>query len=306
MNISSYLGQYGRQMRVLVLGASGWFGRTALDLLFRHGVETCAIGGSSTSLSSAHGPIRITPWRDDLVHDFQPDTVLDFSFLTKDKSLSMPLAEFKEANEFLTSRLLKLAAMPSVRRILYPSSGAAVSAEPQTDLELDKNPYGFLKRQAEAQLSAFVENSSETKTLSILRCWSVSGVHVSRPLSYLFSSLVIQALEGDIRITSPTNVFRRYVDVSDAISLALMNFQNSGVSTLETGGDLVEALELAEMVRALVNPSARISVGPNRSDLSDSYFSDGLSWSKAVNLHDFTPITLETQILNYASSISDK
>ena len=291
-------------MRALVLGASGWFGRTALDLLFSQGIETCAIGGPSTSHIPIYGPIEIKPWSEDLVADFQPNTVLDFSFLTKDKLLSMPLAEFKETNRFLTSRLLKVATMSSVRRILYSSSGAAFHSGIGTNRDFNKNPYGFLKREAEDRLSKLVRSSDGSKSLSILRSWSVSGIHVSRPLNYLFSSVVHQALKGEISLTSPTKVFRRYVDVSDAIWMSLLNFQESGVSILETGGELVEALELAELVRSLVNSSARVSVNRNRLDSSDNYFSDGTSWLQATKRFGFTPITLEEQVLKYASYIS--
>ncbi len=304
MSTSDFLESSSGAMRALVLGASGWFGRTALDLLFSQEIETCAIGGPSASHGQVYGPIKIRPWSEDLVADFQPNVVLDFSFLTKDRLLSMPLAEFKEANRFLTRRLLKVAAMPSVRRVFYPSSGAALQTEIGINRDFDKNPYGLLKREAEDQLSELVENSRGTKSLSILRSWSVSGIHVSRPLNYLFSSVVHQALKGEIHLTSPTKVFRRYVDVYDAIWMSLLNFKESGVSILETGGELVEALELAELVRKLVNSSARISANRNRSDLSDSYFSDGTSWLQATERFGFTPITLEDQVLKYASHIS--
>jgi nucleoside-diphosphate-sugar epimerase len=238
------------------------------------------------------------------VLEFAPNVILDFSFLTKEKLGSMDQLVFRRTNELLTDRLIELSNLPSVRRVMYVSSGAATYPFDALEGGFEANPYGFLKRTAELRLQKLVDENGGLKSVSILRAWSVSGAHVRNPSGYLFSSLVTQALMGSITLSTETPVFRRYVSVRDALVMGLANFQNGKLTVLDTGGELVEARELAILVRELVNPRAALSVNEYSSSAADNYFSDNASWLEATSYFGYQPTSLVGQIEEYSKSLS--
>jgi nucleoside-diphosphate-sugar epimerase len=237
------------------------------------------------------------------INDFSPTYILDFSFLTKEKLKSIDLVDFKATNELLTDRLLTLSLLPSVKRIMYVSSGAAIHPADALEADFEINPYGFLKRCAEKKLEGLVKASDGRKSVSILRPWSVSGKHVRNSSSYLFSSLVSQALDGRIRLETQQPVYRRYVSVEDALLMGLSTFREGEVSLLDTGGDLIEARELAAMVKEVVNPSAELLLPKYASQEPDNYFSDNISWLDTLEKTHHKPLSLVQQVQTYADSL---
>jgi nucleoside-diphosphate-sugar epimerase len=288
--------------RVLILGASGWFGKTALDLLkfSRASVQTTSLNVHPETNSSKEVHFEAERKR---INDFSPTYILDFSFLTKEKLKSIDLVDFKATNELLTDRLLTLSLLPSVKRIMYVSSGAAIHPVDALEAGFEINPYGFLKRCAEKKLEGLVKASDGRKSVSILRPWSVSGKHVRNSSSYLFSSLVSQALDGRIRLETQQPVYRRYVSVEDALLMGLSIFREGEVSLLDTGGDLIEARELAAMVKELVNPSAELLLPKYASQEPDNYFSDNISWLDTLEKTHHKPLSLVQQVQTYADSL---
>jgi nucleoside-diphosphate-sugar epimerase len=237
------------------------------------------------------------------IEDFSPTYILDFSFLTKETLKSIDLVEFKATNELLTDRLLSLSLLSSVERIMYVSSGAAIHPADALEVGFEKNPYGFLKRCAEKKLEEIVKASGGRKSVSILRPWSVSGKHVRNSSSYLFSSLVSQALDGRIRLETQNPVYRRYVSVEDALLMGLSIFREGEVSILDTGGELIEARELAAIVKQVVNPMAELLLPKYASQESDNYFSDNISWLDILEKTHHKPLSLVQQIRSYADSL---
>ena len=287
---------------MLVLGATGWFGKTTLELLNARNTQVLAFPRRH-SRRGVSQDIEDRRLFEQEVLDFQPSLIVDFSFLTRDKLKSIELERFRSTNLVLTDRLLNLAKLSSVEKVMYASSGAAIHPKDALEGGFDLNPYGFLKRRAEVQLKELVESSQGTKSVSILRPWSVSGKNVRDQSTYLFSSLVTQAIEGDMVLTSNTMVYRRYVSVGDAIHLGLANFRQGELSVLDTGGELIEARDLATLVREIVNPQASISMRDPISDRVDDYFSDNSSWTAALQEFQYEPLSLVQQIEALASSL---
>ncbi|MBW0014614.1 MAG: NAD(P)-dependent oxidoreductase, partial [Mycobacterium sp.] len=91
--------------RVLVTGASGWLGRTALDLLAPLGLPTLALASRARFIRVGDCQIECRVWDDREVAAFAPTVVLDCAFLTRDRIADMSLGEYVAANRTLTERL---------------------------------------------------------------------------------------------------------------------------------------------------------------------------------------------------------
>ena len=262
--------------RLLVLGGGGWFGQTLLHMV-----------GSSAPIhataSSARPGLQI--WNLARIRDFGPTVVANFAFLTRERIASEGVEEFTRANESLTQRFLEAISLPTVRAALTVSSGAAVT---------DPNePYGRLKLAEETSALSCVSSSL---AVVAARAYSVSGPFVRRPQDYAFSEMVIQASEGYIQIRSPEPTFRRYVSVSDLLSVTLGTALSGRSGVIDSGGDLVEMADLAAHIVARVNPTAVVSRVPMTSEEPSIYASDNATWQFAVSARRFSPMGLDAQI----------
>ncbi len=268
--------------RVLVLGATGWFGRTFLSLVPRS-LEVLPVTRMEQPGFETYGSDRITA--------FAPTVVANFAFLTRDRLSDLGVKEFTRTNERLTAEFITAAKLPTVRLAITVSSGATVT-EPQS-------PYGSLKRIEESESLAL---ASSQRAIVVVRAYSVSGPYVRRPRAYAFSDMVLQADSGAVEVLASALTYRRYVDVGDALVLALADGLDGRSGVFETGGELVEMSDLAERVIAQVNPDASLVRGMIQGD-SSTYASDGRSWSEVCARHSFAPLVLDEQIRSTAAGL---
>ena len=274
--------------RILILGATGWFGRTALFML--DGFPQSSI----LPIASAHRQVdcgarlyEIEEWSEQRVRAFRPTIILNFAFLTREKWEMLGDAQYRLANSALTGRLLWAAQLPSVRLALTVSSGAAFSET------ADGNAYGEMKRAEEHQFEAL---AGDGKSLVIARAWSVSGPLVQRAHDYLFSDLILQARSGTIRVTAECEVWRRYTSVDDYLAVCIGMGLSGWSGTIDSGGEQVEAAALAQIVSQSVGGStvARSSIDPLMP--SNIYMSDNQSWVEAIEALGFEPAGLAEQV----------
>ena len=279
--------------RVLVTGASGWLGRTALDLLAPLGLPTLALASQARAIRVGDCEIGCRVWDDRGVAAFAPTVVLDCAFLTRDRVADMPLDEYVAANRILTERLVYATQLPSVRLALTVSSGAAVYPHDALDGPIEDNPYGYLKREAEHRLAEAAAESGAVPV--VVRAWSISGAHVWKPQNYALGSMIRDAVSGAIRIMARRLVFRRYVLAEELLALGIAE-GGVGPATIDSGGELVEMAELAARIAAVVRPDAVIS----REDVDprdpDRYHSDGQDWERRCQRWDLASASLDRQI----------
>jgi len=279
--------------RVLITGASGWLGRTALDLLAPLDLPTLALASRARIIRVGNREIGCRVWDDREVAAFAPTVVLDCAFLTRDRVADMPLDEYVAANRILTERLVYATQLPSVRLALTVSSGAAIYPHDALDGPIEDNPYGYLKREAEHRLA---EAAAECGAIPVVvRAWSISGAHVQKPQSYALGSMIRDADAGAIQIMSRHLVFRRYVLAEELLALGIAE-GGVGPATIDSGGELVEMAELAARIAAVVRPDAVIS----REDVDprdpDRYHSDGQDWEWRCQRWDLASVSLDRQI----------
>jgi nucleoside-diphosphate-sugar epimerase len=279
--------------RVLVTGASGWLGRTALDLIAPLGLPTLALASRSRMIRVSGRDVECRTWDDREVSAFGPTVVLDCAFLTKGFATTMPLADYVATNRLLTERLLYATRLPQVRLALTVSSGAAVHPHDAYSGALEDNPYGYLKREAEQRL---MEAAADTGAVPVVaRAWSISGAHVQDPQNFALGSMIRAAAEGSIRITANRPVFRRYVLAEELLAVGIAEGA-IGATTVDSGGELVEMNDLAHRIAAVVNPGAHISRAGMEAVNPDRYHSDGCDWDDHCRRLHFVGASLEEQI----------
>jgi nucleoside-diphosphate-sugar epimerase len=279
--------------RILITGASGWFGRTALDLLAPLGLPTLAVAGRARMIRLGEYEVGCRVWDDQEVAAFAPTVVLDCAFLTREKVAYMPLGEYVAANRTLTERLVYATQLPGVRLALTVSSGAAIHPHDALDGPVEDNPYGYLKREAEQRLATAAADSGAVPIVA--RAWSISGAHVQRPRGYALGSMILAAASGAIVVRARRPVFRRYVLAEELLALGIAE-GGVGPATIDSGGELVEMGDLAARIAAMVRPDAVISrdeVDPRDPDRAHS---DGQDWDRRCHRWDFAIAPLNRQI----------
>lgn len=284
---------------MLVLGASGWFGRTAIDLLRGTGAPIMAVASKARSVNVDEATIDTVVWNDEAVDDFAPSIVVDCAFLTHDRVSTMPLAEYVSVNRRLIANFLSATRGAHVRKAITISSGAGVYPTDAASRPWEENPYGRLKRETEALLDAATQGSAFSAVAA--RAWSVSGAYPRNPRAYALGDMIVQAVSGSIEITARTEVWRRYCSADELLAVALA-VDTPGMTTIDSGGSLVEMDDLAEAIRATMNPSASISRGPI-SGPANRYHSDGEQWARACADAGLVALSLNDQIALTARGI---
>jgi nucleoside-diphosphate-sugar epimerase len=230
-------------------------------------------------------------WNPEVVEAFAPTVVANFAFRTRDKLALLGPAKFEEENLQLINQMAFSLKIPSVRMGLTISSGAVLDAAAGRKPDL----YGELKALEEEVAQSF---AGKGKNIVVARVFSVSGPFVSRVSDYAFSDLVSKAIKGRIEVTSDRKTFRRYVSVGDLLEVALRT-ANHRSAIIESGGELVELADLAELIRELVNPDADIYVRENRGTFDeDNYASDNSSWTDSTQRLGLVAKTTSEQILD--------
>lgn len=287
--------------RVLVTGASGWLGRTALDLIAPLGLPTLALAGRARRIRVGGQEVDCRVWDQSEVDDFEPTVVIDCAFLTKGFATTMPLEEYVGVNRTLTERLVHAARLPSTRLAITVSSGAAVHPQDAFEGPIGDNPYGYLKREAEYRL---MDAAAEGGAVPVVaRAWSISGAHVQDPENFALGSMIRAAVEGAIRITARRPVFRRYVLAEELLAISLAE-GTVGPATVDSGGELVEMDELAARIAEVVRPDAVITRGEVDLSDPDRYHSDGQDWEARCRRWGFTGAPVERQIEITAKGVS--
>jgi nucleoside-diphosphate-sugar epimerase len=293
----------GSTQRILVLGASGWFGRTLLSMMSGAGRELLLVGSKERDILVAHQEFHIQEWSHSFLSEFNPELVFDFAFLTRDQELLLGPTEFNRVNAMLTERLKAVSEFPSVKKLLTVSSGATkVPKFSQSGTGPDS--YG----QQKAAVEELLTDASTQSGLEVVvaRAWSVSGGFVQKPHNYAFSDFVASGIRDRVvRVNAPHLVRRRYCSVEDFLAVSFSGGADQSFYELDSAGELVELEELANLVaRELGGIPVEVKHFDRSSSIPDDYFSDGIEWSSAVRKLNFAPTDLSTQVRNVIAALS--
>ena len=269
--------------RVLVTGAGGWFGRTAIAMTRGVGLELLATGSKDQQIEIDGQTQRVYGQNLEIISAFKPTVVIDTAFATREMLLVLGHKAYVETNQKLIDQSLAIASMPLVRKYVGFSSGVTMHLAGQTSFSIDENPYAAQKRIYEQRMLE-VAHALEAD-VSIARVWSVTGCYVTKDAAtFAFTDLITQVRVGLVEVKAGHRVFRRYCAVEDVLALALMPLAPGGQIIFDTGGELVELSALAQMMVEVLNPTAKILLKVDLDLPSDDYHSDNSDWGRLVVL----------------------
>ena len=289
--------------RAVVLGAGGWFGRTAADLLTgawgEQAPERVSLFASRPRTIEA-GPgidLQIAAIQDLASLEPAPGTLLiDCAYPTQEKVDELGVDEYRrtvaELREKVNAAIERLAPVAMVSL----SSGAATCG---ADAPERTRVYGELKRRDEEELQALCPATGTG--LCIARVYAASGPHMTKPRTYALGDLIAQAQAGGpMRVKAAHPVIRSYslaADILDVATATALGSDPAEPVLFETGGEEVEVGELARRV-AIQVAGEELPVERPEMDGSpaDRYVGDPSLMESLAGRYGIKPAGLDEQI----------
>ena len=103
--VQVFRNMFESESKILVLGGTGWFGRTALAMLRGLKVRTHIIAQNKREFRVDGARFDAHTWNEEEVIEFQPEAVLDFAYVTVDKAEALGLEAYRNINGVLAERL---------------------------------------------------------------------------------------------------------------------------------------------------------------------------------------------------------
>jgi nucleoside-diphosphate-sugar epimerase len=284
--------------RVLVTGAAGWFGRTAIAMTREAGLELRATGSKDQQIEIGGIDQLVQTQSLEIIFSFEPTVVIDTAFVTRERLPFLGHKAYVETNQRIIDQSLAIAALPSVRKYIGFSSGATMHLAGHTSFSLEENPYAAQKRIYERKISEIAMGVQSD--ISVARVWSVTGSYCTKPQAFAFTDLISQAKLGLIELKAKHLVYRRYCALEDVLAIAMLPTAPGSNPIFNTGGDLIEIGELAKIVVDLVNPNAEIRRQIDLELPSDDYHSDSKEWDKLVQSAELVNDSISDQVTRVA------
>ena len=294
---------------LLLTGASGWFGRTALHAYeqdygpeaLRQAVIPFASQECWVDYGSPHGPIRALPL-DALSSISHPAGLLHLAFLTRDKVEPLGWQRYVALNRAITAKVLDLLEAWPTMPVVACSSGAAQAAEGgEPESLLASNPYAVLKLQEELSLAKL----AATRLTVVFRVFAASGRFMTRADQFALGDFLLQALANrPIVVQNPALVMRSYIHTGTLMRAAWRlllggpghGLQTPGFHRLDACTHTVRLSDLARFIaRRFGVPFAvpPVAADPSQQDL---YIGDALPMTALLRALHLPLCDLDEQI----------
>lgn len=298
--------------RLVIIGATGWYGRVLLH-------EYCAAYGES----SARQNLLLAGSRDSLVfinidgeiksfpvyalkdirnHNLSSyQTLFWLAFVLKNQIELIGPTAWKQQNEEIASHVFTLLTLFPQLRSIYFSSGAALEWDVIPEYELD--PYANLKMTYEKILRVNTE-------CIVVYPYATSGRYVGSIEAFALSSFINQALvQRSINIEADSPVVRSYASAHD-FSRMLLKFseQNSWDNIPKSIVPVTHTLELQQLANEVAEalsldiPVTRLNVSENKA--SSIYVAKSFEFPILMAQWDLIPTSLGNQIRIMAMDIA--
>jgi nucleoside-diphosphate-sugar epimerase len=297
---------------LVVTGATGWLGRTALHELQRllgpeaFSSRVRAFASRSRNIAStgfADGIERVIPVAPlaelpDLAAREPIEALLHTAFLTREHVERVGVESYISVNRCIIDLVCRsLEASPFARAVVI-SSGAAAALDGVLCIEdhLHSDPYGVLKREEECRLGSI------GNTL-VLRAYAVSGRFMRDPGNFALGDFLLRALDGlPIEIKAPMPVIRGYGHAGDMVNLAFRWLWSERIPPshpIAAVSQEVELLELASLISFLYDlPPTSSAIDPSLSP--NRYTAYPVTYLNMLAELGIVPLSMEKQIFDTA------
>lgn len=234
--------------QIVVYGANGWLGRTAVDLVADFDPEKLLLLGSrSSSLLVTGKNYEILESRSSLHQISDNALFLNFAFLRREKMSELGPARFNVLNTSISEFAHLVISSGKVSCLINASSGVAKLVEDGTSTDL----YAQLKYKAENEFRE-ITKSTDSNFINC-RIFSILGEYLNEFKNLAVSDFILQAKNSEmIHVQSP-NALRSFVSAKDLVSIMLKLSISDQDHEFESGGDLTSMLNFAQLIASKFN-----------------------------------------------------
>ena len=299
---------------VLITGANGWLGRSAISVLterYPNKFRIYALTRNKNNLSNLHLQNLQVINYDEVQHIDSPITgLIHTAFKTQSYITELTADSYKVENSEILNWLDRFLIEKKPAWTISISSGAAKTYSDKLSKGVSLNSkdlYGELKLQEEQILT-----DSSIPNIAIGRLWAASGRYMQNHKIYALGEFIEKALNLErITIKSSKPVFRRYIDAEDFLDVLLNCAWANPRTLIDSGGVLTTIESLASLV---VNEIAKqtgskvpISVGNEEVEPSNQeYFPKSNRFNLLMEQYGIVGLTLEQQIERTAIAVRDR
>lgn len=287
---------------LLLTGASGWFGRTALyEYEQEHGPEalrrdviTFASRERWVDFDSPHGPVKALPL--EAISDVQaPRGLLHLAFLTRDKVEELGWQRYVAINRAITAKVAEVLQTWPTMPVVATSSGAAAVLDGMPP-DLENNPYATLKQEEEVLL----EREATTRRAVVFRVYAATGRFMTRPEKFALGDFLLQAMRSqEIRIRANHPVTRSYVSTETLMELTWRwLYQPEGTPSFHVLDACTHTLSLQELAQLVASETGATAHPPQiRPEAEpDCYEGNRGPFSFLLGQHHVKPMPMRQQI----------
>jgi len=238
---------------VVVTGANGWLGKSAVSVLASEfsNYRVIALSRKMDNIKSNNDVIYMS-YDDFLKDDSEITGLIHTAFMTKNYIEEIGPIEYIDQNTRIHNWLMNFIKLKNPNWSVAVSSGATKQYIDKVESDLpisDSDLYGKMKFKEEGALLG-----SEIPNVAIGRLWAASGRYMQNHKIYALGQFIDAALNGkNIKIASKEPVYRRYIDAEDFMKVLVMTALDSKRTLFDSGGILTTIENLAQEVAKFFN-----------------------------------------------------
>ncbi len=263
-------------MNVIVSGANGWLGRSSLWSLSQIQESNLIYAVTRTRMKIINDNLNIKSlnYNDVLLENFVVDGFIHLPFITRDKVGIEPENNYISENLKLISWALEVLRKHKPKWIISISSGAVYkngnNTSNELELDVEKNPYGFLKNIEETLIKTEAEKIHSNYVCA--RLWGATGEDIQNYKPYAIGDFISSALKTNvINVKSTTNIKRNFVDTRQLMTILIKEAIAGNDLTIDSYGNEISIRDLAQKVGSAFVGCSVLMPEKLETDNSDKY-----------------------------------
>lgn len=296
---------------VVVTGANGWLGKSAVSVLASEFSNYRVIALSRNIDHNKSNTDLIYMSYDDFSKDNSEITgLIHTAFMTKNYIEEIGPIEYIDQNTKIHNWLMNFIELKNPNWTVAISSGATKQYIDKVEAGqpiVDSDLYGKMKLEEEEALLG-----SDIPNVAIGRLWAASGRYMQNHKIYALGQFIEAAINGkNIKIASREPVYRRYIDAEDFMKVLVMTALDSKRTLFDSGGILTTIENLAQEVANSFNNknNSKIEIEYDKKKLSienANYFANSEKFIELQSRFKIQERSITEQIERTSSAIMAK
>ncbi len=240
-------------MNVIVSGANGWLGRSSIWSISQIQESNSIYAVTRNKKNSIEKDLKIKSfdYNDVLFENFLVDGFIHLPFITRDKVGIENDNDYISENLKLISWALEVIRKHKPKWIISISSGAVYKNGDNTsnelELNVEKNPYGFLKNIEETLIKTEAEKINSNYVCA--RLWGATGEDIQNYKPYAIGDFISSAIKSNaINVKSTSNIKRNFVDTRQLMTILINEAMAGNNLTIDSYGNEISIRDLAQKV----------------------------------------------------------